>query len=88
MNIDVNRDELPVKDLYLAAFLYSSNLKLLCLRKESDFFWFIFEDKHKAEQLANQFWRKEAEGNIKVYAEALRTLKDRLFAEKGQVRNG
>jgi len=83
MDTDVQRNEYPVKDLYLAAFLYSNNLKLLCLRKEFDFFWFIFEDKHKAEQLSNQFWRKEAEGNIKAYAEALRTLKDRLFAEKG-----
>jgi len=83
MGIDVHRDEYPVKDLYLAAFLYSNNLKLLCLRKEAGFFWFIYENRRRAEQLSNQFWRKEAEGNIKVYAEALRTLKDRLFAEKG-----
>lgn len=80
MDMDELTDEYQVKDLYLAAYLYSNNLKFIGLRKEADFFWFTFAGKEKAEILSAKFWRKEAPGNVKVYAEALRSLKDILFA--------
>jgi hypothetical protein len=70
------------KDLYEAAFLYANHLKFLGLEKEIDFYWFIFEDKERAEVLSNKYWQKEALINAKDYAEAIRSLKDRLYARK------
>jgi len=58
-------------------------LKLLKLEKEDDFYWFVFEDKEKAEILSNQYWMREGEVIPKEYAEAIRTLKDLLFVRKG-----
>jgi hypothetical protein len=71
------------KDLYEASFLYAKRLKLLKLEKEDDFYWFVFEDKEKAEILSNQYWMREGEVIPKEYAEAIRTLKDLLFVRKG-----
>lgn len=70
------------KDLYEGAFLYANHLKFLGLEKEEDFYWFIFGDKESAEALSNQYWQKEAQVNAKDYAEAIRSLKDRLYARK------
>lgn len=75
-------DEYLTKDLYEAALLQTHNLKLLKLVKEDNYYWFAFEDKTKAEQLSAQFWRKEVKVNAKAYAEAIRSLKDRIFARK------
>ena len=52
------------------------------MEKEENFYWFIFGDKENAEDLSNQYWQKEAQVNAKDYAEAIRSLKDRLYARK------
>lgn len=70
------------KDLYEGALLYANHIKLLSLQKEGEYFWFIFEDKEKAESLSNKYWQREAQVNAKDYAEAIRSLKDRLYARK------
>lgn len=70
------------KDLYEGAFLYANNLKFIGLEKEAAFYWFVFEDQKVAESLSNQYWQKEAQVNAKDYAEAIRSLKDRLYARK------
>ena len=70
------------KDLYEGAFLYANRSKFLGLEKENNYYWFIFEDKKQAEALSNQYWQKEGQVNAKSYAEAIRSLKDRLYARK------
>lgn len=80
MKMIMKEDGYPVKDLYLAAYLYSKNLKLLRLQKEKDFYWFIFQDKEKSEEQIERYWQREAEVNAKIYAEAIRTLKDMIFS--------
>lgn len=77
-----NGDVYQTKDLYEAALLQTHNLKLIKLVKEDNYYWFVFEDKTKAEELSAQFWQKEVKVNAKLYAEAIRGLKDRIFARK------
>jgi len=75
-------DEYATKDLGEATALVCSSAQLLRLRKESKFFWFIFANKSLCEQLANEYWSGGLKLNAKQYSEALRSLKDRLFAQK------
>lgn len=70
------------KDLWEAGYLYASEQKLIRLQKEGKFFWFIFLDKEISEKLALSYWNGEATVNPKAYSDAVRTLKDRLFAQK------
>lgn len=75
-------DVYQTKDLYEAALLQAHDLKLLKLVKENNYYWFAFEDKTKAEELSVQFWQGVVKVNAKLYAEAIRRLKDRIFARK------
>ncbi|MEX0617020.1 MAG: DUF5659 domain-containing protein [Candidatus Woykebacteria bacterium] len=74
--------EYLVKDLYEAAYLYSSKQTLKRLAQENNYFWFVFENKVSCEKLANDYWAGKAIGNIKDYADSLQSLKKRLFAQK------
>ena len=71
-----------VKDLYEAAYLYSLRKPILRLESENNYFWFVFSGKAECEKLANDYWSGKALGNIKSYADALKALKERLFARK------
>ena len=50
------------------------------LEKEGDIFWFVFPA--KCEQLSKTFWDKTGQISAKEYAEATRSLKERIFANK------
>lgn len=76
------KQEYLVKDLYEAAYLQSIKQPLLRLKKEADFFWFVFQDKEICEILASGYWSGKAEGNIKDFADSIKNLKERLFAQK------
>jgi len=76
----MNKDIYLTKDLYEAALLYSLDKKFLGLKQEGSFYWFQFEDKEECKLVADDFWSKKVQVNAKVYAEAIRTLKDRIFA--------
>lgn len=78
----IGNDAYITKDLGEAAALVCSSAKLLRLQKESKFFWFIFANKPFCEQLANDYWSGDLKINARQYNEALRSLKDRLFAQK------
>lgn len=75
-------DEHFTKDLGEAAALLCSSARLLRLQKENKFFWFVFANKSLCEQLANNYWSDGLKLDAKQYSEALRSLKDRLFAQK------
>lgn len=75
-------DEYKTRDLGEAAALVCDLVKLLRLQKESKFYWFIFTNKSLCEQLANEYWSGDLKINARQYNEALRSLKDRLFAQK------
>lgn len=78
----MDTDVYQTRDLYESALLVAHNLKLLKLVKQDNHYWFVFENKAKAEELSTQFWQREVKVNAKAYAEAIRSLKDRIFARK------
>ena len=70
------------KDLSEAALLYVNHFKLLKLVKEKNFYWFVFADATKAEELSVLFWSREVRVNAKAYAEAIRCLKEMIFSKR------
>lgn len=69
------------KDLNEASFLYASCQKLVKLEKDDDRrYWFIFDNKLACQRLIDSYWRKEATVNAKEFADAMRSLKDRIFS--------
>ena len=70
------------KDLYEASLLIACKIKLLKLVKENNYYLFAFENKAKAEELSAKFWLREIDVDAKAYAEAIRSLKDRIFARR------
>lgn len=70
------------KDLAEAAAILAKGRRLLRLQPQEDYFLFVFEDEKQCEEIANSFWSGELRVNAKGYADALRTLKDRIFARR------
>lgn len=74
------KDSYRVKDLYLAAYIYSQHKDLIKVEREGSVCWFIFNDKIACEVLASQYWANKATGKIKSFTEAIRGLKDLIFS--------
>ncbi|OGM79893.1 hypothetical protein A2382_03110 [Candidatus Woesebacteria bacterium RIFOXYB1_FULL_38_16] len=70
------------KDIYEASALVASKMKLLNLERGSGFYWFVFQSGDLSRKTSELFWRNELSVLAKDYADALRTLKDRIFANK------
>jgi len=71
---------LITQDLYESALLYASGQKLIQLKNNSGRFSFIFEDGQACQGLIDAYWRKDAMVNAKEFADAVRSLKDRIFS--------
>lgn len=69
-----------LKDMYLAAYLYSQGLDLIKVERDGKVCWFNFESKTQCESLANLYWSDKAEVKVKSFVEAIRSLKDIIFA--------
>jgi len=74
-------DTYRIKDLYLAAFLYSEGVSIVKLDRSGTVCWFNFGDKTRCEQLASNYWADTASVRVKSYTDSLRTLKDLIFAQ-------
>lgn len=68
------------KDLSEASLLMAKGQKLTGMRREGSTYWFEFTDKKVCEELSNRFWFGECLVNAKTYADALATLKNRIFS--------
>lgn len=68
-----------VKDLYLAAFLYSEGLEIE-LERVGNVCWFVFQDEAKCRNLTSLYWQNKAVSKIKSYTDAIRTLKDLIYS--------
>lgn len=75
-------DLFSTKDLYLAGVIYSKGVRFQGIQREGKVCWFLFEDKNLCEELQQQFFAKTVDVNAKDFADALRTLKDLVFADK------
>lgn len=76
----MNKNVYETKDLYEASFLYAHRQRFIGLKKARKYYWFIFEDGSTCKQLSTAYWAGDIEINAKAYSDAIRTLKDRLFA--------
>ncbi|MCL4417345.1 MAG: hypothetical protein M1365_11710, partial [Actinobacteria bacterium] len=57
--------------------------KLIRLEKDKFIYWFVFSnDNYSCDQLRNLYWSGEGLVSGRSYSDAIRTLKDRLFAQK------
>lgn len=74
--------EYETKDLHESAALLAKGAKFLRLRRDTDFFRFVFLDKSLCEEISGSYWSGDLQVDAKEYANALKTLKDRLFSQK------
>ncbi|MFH1971611.1 MAG: DUF5659 domain-containing protein [Patescibacteria group bacterium] len=77
-----SKDEYLTKDLGESAALLCNSIKLIRLQKEGSFYWFVFADKLTCEQISSQYWAGDLTVFAKDYYDKMRSLKDRLFANK------
>lgn len=83
MDMQTGSSELYTKDLYEAAFLFAQGQKLIRLERDQSIYWFVFgNDNYTGDQLRNLYWSGEGLVSGRSYADAIRTLKDRLFAQR------
>lgn len=69
------------KDLSLGALLYAAGVELVRVDRQGKLCWFVFSNRETCEKLQRQFFAKSAQVNAKEYADAIRTLKDLVFAQ-------
>lgn len=67
------------RDYWLAGALLAAGHKLLRLDWQSGRAFFVFNDLEKCEQAAGAYWAGTLKVSAKVFTDALRTLKDRLY---------
>lgn len=75
-------DHFLTKDLSLAGMLYAKGVTFVGVNRGGRLCWFVFENHQLCEKLQQQFFAKSVEVNAKEYADALRTLKDLVFANE------
>jgi hypothetical protein len=70
-----------LKDMYLAAYIFSQGFELKRVDRLGRTCWFVFADRKSCEVLANQYLTNKAEAKIKSFVEAIQSLKDIIFAQ-------
>ncbi len=68
------------KDLYVASYLYSQGKELFKIERDGRTCWFLFSDGTKCEELQSLYWSNKGQTVPKLYADAVRSLKDMIFA--------
>jgi len=71
-------DTFQTRDLWLAAALLASGQNLVGLVWHDGRAYFAFEDIDGCNNSADKYWSRELQVKAKDFADALRTLKDRL----------
>lgn len=74
-------------DYWLAAALLASGKVLKCLRWEGRRAYFQFDSYATCEMAAHAYWAGDLQVRAKAFADALRTLKDRLYGDENGNRN-
>lgn len=75
-------DHFLTKDLQLAGLLYAKGAGFIGVNRNGRLCWFVFENHQLCEKLQQQFFAKSVDVNAKDYADAIRTLKDLVFANE------
>lgn len=79
---DLAKNEYYVKDLYEASFLYALNLPLLRLDKQRSTYFFVFGAAEECKVQRDAYWSYNSSIDAKRYADAIRSLKERIFANE------
>jgi len=69
------------RDLYISALCYAKRAKFNGIKREGKTCWFIFDDAENCKTLQEKYFAKTIEVNAKEFVDAIRTLKDLVFAE-------
>lgn len=75
-------DHFLTKDLQLAGLLYAKGVGFVGVNRNGKLCWFVFENHQQCEKLQQQYFAKSVDVNAKEYADAIRTLKDLVFANE------
>lgn len=70
------------KDLQLAGLLYAKGVPFIGVNRNGRLCWFVFENYDVCETLQRKFFAKAIDVNAKDYSDAIRTLKDLVFANE------
>lgn len=70
------------KDIYVASFLDAKGQKVSRIERNGKICWFVFDDKYKCQDLVDGYYRNSIMVEAKSLVDSIRTLKDRIFAEK------
>lgn len=76
------------KDLGEAASLVTAHCRLIKLEPEQGFFWFMFDDPATCRKTSDAYWNNELVVRAKDLMDSVRSLKERLFAEKSKENKG
>lgn len=68
------------KDLYEAAALKASDCLYIGYDLQRKIYWFNFGDKVNTEKKVKQYWNYQLQVNAKSFSEAIRNLKEIIFA--------
>ena len=79
---DMNTNEYQTKDLYEASVLYALKQNFLGIKQDGQVCWFIFGDNKSSQRISDLYWARSLNVNAKDYAEAIRTLKERIFSRR------
>lgn len=76
-------ETLKTKDIFEAAWLHCKGIPFIRLEPDNHYSWFVFRNNNdETINLSAQYWSQEAKGNIKIYVNSLKTLKDLLFSQR------
>ena len=70
------------KDLYEASLCIAEGMTLDRMEKVGNVCWFIFVEQKSCEDLMTAYWNGQALTNARAYANAIRNLKDMIFAKE------
>ncbi len=71
-------------DLSEAALLDAARAKLLRMEPTGNRYWFVYANRGECARIVDSYWSREAMVNAKDYADALKGLKDRIYAMRGR----
>ena len=72
--------EYKTKDLAESSALVTCGCRLIRIERTGSVAWFVFNDEVNCQKLSNEFFFGNLTGSLKVYSEAIRMLKNRLFS--------
>lgn len=72
--------DFEIKDLYCASYLYAKGAKFIEVKRQGRQCYFLFEDKAHCELLQQEYYAKEGKVVGKEFSDAIKTLKNLVFA--------